>query len=255
MEMALVARFQSKTRSARPRMQKRNDKPPAMLLTPELVALSIRPEPDLGTEPTLTPHTDAEYDALAREYNKACGDGPFWVFAYGSLIWKPGFESVERKRATAFGWHRTFCLRMTRFRASPEQPGLMMALGRGGRCNGIICRLPEEDREKHVRSVFVREARFRESLRAIRWIPVQTETGRERALAFWAGPEGERVMHGLTPEETASILARACGPGGSCAEYLYNTVAHLEEFGIRDRNLWRLQELVAEELRKLHDAE
>ncbi len=236
-------------------MQKRIDKEPAMLLTPELVALSIRPEPDLGTEPSLTVHTEEEYDALGREYDEACGDGPFWVFAYGSLIWRPEFESVEHRRATAFGWHRTFCLRMTRFRATPEQPGLMLALGRGGRCDGIIYRLPEEDREKHVRSVFVREARFRESLRAVRWITVQTETGKTRALVFWAGPEGERVMHNLTPEETASILARACGSRGSCAEYLYNTVAHLEEHGIRDRHLWHLQELVAKELTALHAVE
>jgi len=48
------------------------------------------------------------------------------------------------------------------------------------------------------------------------------------------------------------VLARACGHVGSGAEYLYNTVSHLEEFGIRDRNLWRLQQLVADEIRSIH---
>jgi cation transport protein ChaC len=88
----------------------------------------------------------------------------------------------------------------------------------------------------------------------VRWIPVRSAEGRERALVFWAGPRGERVTGKLPLEEVAWTLARACGSVGSCAEYLYNTVAHLEEFGIRDRNLWRLQELVAEEIERLHGA-
>jgi len=223
-----------------------------MALTPELVALSIRPEPDLGPDPSRRELGKAELDALTDRYDRECGEEPCWVFAYGSLIWKPEFPPAEQLRATAYGWHRSFCLKMTRWRGSPEQVGLMLALERGGRCDAVIQRLPDRDRWDHLRAVLHREVRFREHREMSRWIPVRTPAGPRRALAFWCGPVGERVMRKLPLEEVAQILARACGHAGSCAEYLYNTVAHLDEHGIRDRNLWRLQELVAEEIAGLH---
>ena len=55
----------------------------------------------------------------------------------------------------------------------------------------------------------------------------------------------------LTAEEIADVLARACGHWGSGAEYLGNTVAHLEEHGIHDRGLWKLQELVAGKINEM----
>ena len=85
----------------------------------------------------------------------------------------------------------------------------------------------------------------------VRWVAVRTEAGPIRALAFWVGPKGEGVALRLPLERVAWILARAAGHGGSGASYLYNTVSKLEEFGIHDRNLWRLQELIAKEIRGL----
>lgn len=223
-----------------------------MSLTPEHVALTLRPEPDLGPEPGWTEMTPAELDALARRYDTECGDDPLWVFAYGSLIWKPDFDAEEHRRASAYGWHRSFCLKMHRWRGSPEQLGLMMALERGGRCDGVIYRVRAQDRFDQIRRMVTREIRFHENLGMVRWIPVHTPMGRQRALVFWAGPTGPRILSRLPLTEVAHVLARACGPVGSCAEYLFNTVQHLQEFGIRDRNLWRLQELVAAEIERLH---
>jgi cation transport protein ChaC len=108
-----------------------------MRLTSDHVALSLRPEPDLGPDPTRPQHTEEELDDIAGRFDAECGGDPFWVFAYGSLIWKPGFESIEHRRATAHGWHRAFCLKMIRFRGTPDKPGLMLALARGGRCHGM----------------------------------------------------------------------------------------------------------------------
>nr|WP_255618240.1 gamma-glutamylcyclotransferase [Aurantimonas sp. VKM B-3413] len=221
-------------------------------MTQDLVALTIREKPDLGPEPGWTHLTEAELDALAEEYRAESHGEPLWIFAYGSLIWKPDFDAVAHRRGTAYGWHRSFCLKMTRWRGSPEQPGLMMALERGGRCDGVIYRLREEDRHAQIRRVLHREIRFRENVSMARWVPVHTAEGKVKALTFWAGPRGERIASKLPLDEVAHILARACGHVGSCAEYLFNTVRHLEEFGIRDRNLWRLQELVAEEIRAIH---
>ena len=227
--------------------------PSPLSLTPELVALTIRPEPELGPEPGWTALTEEELDALARRYHDESHGEPLWVFAYGSLIWKPDFDAVDHRRASAYGWHRSFCLKMTRWRGSPEQPGLMMALERGGRCDGVIYRICDEDRHAQLRRMLYREVRFRENTGMARWVNVHTPAGKIKALTFWAGPTGERIASRLPLEEVAPILARACGHVGSCAEYLHNTVRDLEEFGIRDRNLWRLQQLVAEEIRAIHE--
>ncbi|MTH80182.1 gamma-glutamylcyclotransferase [Paracoccus aestuariivivens] len=224
-----------------------------MALTADHVALTLRDEPDLGPEPGWVPLGEDGVDSLARHYHADLGDEPLWVFAYGSLIWKPDFDAVDHCRATAYGWHRSFCLKMNRWRGSPQQLGLMMALERGGRCDGVIYRVREGDRLAQIRRMINREIRFRENVGMVRWIPVQTEQGRIRALVFWAGPTGERIQSKLPLKEVAHVLARACGPAGSCAEYLFNTVLHLNEFGIRDRNLWKLQELVAKEIEDLHD--
>jgi len=222
-----------------------------MSLTPDLVALCARPEVDPGPDPDWTPLGDEGYAALTDRLLEESGDVPLWIFAYGSLIWKPVFEAVEKRRGTAYGWHRSFCLEIKAWRGSPAQPGLMMALDRGGRCDGVAFRLPEQDRSGQIEAMLRREVSAVEDIGTIRWLPVETTDGPVRALAFWAGPAGRGVARKLPPEEVAWVLARACGHVGSCAEYLYNTVTHLEDHGIRDRNLWRLQHLVADEIRSI----
>ncbi|WP_081952999.1 gamma-glutamylcyclotransferase [Rhizobium sp. YS-1r] len=225
-----------------------------MSLTQELVDLCFREEADPGPPPTWEPLNDADYASLADQFTEALGDRPLWIFAYGSLIWKPGFESVACQRATLHGWHRSFSLRIERGRGTPDQPGLMMMLSRGGRCDGVIYQVAEEEKRIQMEKALRREVSNREGLGSMRWMPVKTQGGETiRALVFWAGGTSRRIIRPLLPlHDVAPVLARACGHRGSCAEYLYNTVVHLAEFGIRDRNLWRLQELVAREIRALH---
>jgi cation transport protein ChaC len=225
-----------------------------MSLTPELVALCHRPEPDPGPDPSWTEMTDEDFRALALRLSLAVEEAPLQVFAYGSLIWKPEFESVEQQLATAYGWHRSFCLDMVRWRGSAEQPGLMMALERGGRCDGVVYRLPDGDKPAQIERLLRREISDHESVGSVRWLPVHTPQGLSRALGFWVGVKGRGTSLNQPLEMVAQVLARACGHIGSGAEYLYNTVSHLEAFGIRDRNLWRLQELVADEIIAMHGA-
>lgn len=229
--------------------------PRQMSLTAELVSLCFRKEEDRGFGDQWTPLGQTEQEAVAQRLLDECGAAPLWVFAYGSLIWNPTFDAVETRRATAIGWHRSFCLELTSWRATPEQPGLMMALDRGGRCNGVAYRLSDGDRLALLNRMVRREIVLQEDLDMVRWIEVQTEAGKLRALVFWAGPQqGNGISLKLPLEKVASVLARACGSGGSCAEYLYNTVSHLEALGIRDRNLWRLQQLVADEIVRIYNA-
>lgn len=223
-----------------------------MTLTEAMVSLSIRAEVDRGPEPNRIPMTDQDVEALSKKLHRESGDAPLWVFAYGSLIWKPDFDAVDWRYGRLQGWHRSFCLRLTRWRGTQSQPGLMLALRRGGSCNGIAFRLSDEERLAQIQRMIRREISSISDASSIRWVSVDTPEGPVRALTFWAGPRGERVLDGLPLEVVAHTLARACGHIGSCAEYLYLTVKHLEEKGIRDRNLWKLQELVAVEIATLY---
>ena len=221
-----------------------------MALTAELVARCERAEVDPGPTPGLTRLTEEDYDAVAHRLLERRRPGPLWVFTYGSLMWKPAFTSLEHQHATAFGWHRAFCLELQRGRGSPQLPGLMLALEHGGRCEGVIHRLPDEDHIGQLGRLLHREFGSMEGARATRWITVETENAKLQALAFWAGPRG-RAYAGKQPlPQVAQTLARACGHIGSGAAYLFHTVSKLEEFGIRDRNLWRLQRLVADEIQR-----
>jgi glutathione-specific gamma-glutamylcyclotransferase len=220
----------------------------SMALTAQLVARCERIEPDPGPEDGYSTFTEEEYEAAAATLLERKSPGPLWIFAYGSLIWKPAFVAVEHRRATAFGWHRSFCLELKRWRGSPQQPGLMMGLQRGGRCDGVIYRLPDAHHVEQIGRLLRREIGGQEEMRTVRWITVKTERGKLRALTFWAGPTGLDYNVKLPLIRVAQILARACGHIGSDAAYLYQTVSKLEELGIRDRNLWRLQELVADEI-------
>ena len=217
-----------------------------MALTPDHVALVHRIVEDPGPEPGLVYHGEADYDEVVRNMLALRPPGrDAWLFAYGSLIWKPEVEHLEARRGTAHGWHRSFCFRITRFRATRDRPGLMMALDRGGQCRGILYRLPGASLQAQLGKLFRREFTVKPPNSTPRWIRVATEEGPLTALAFVMNRRAPAYVGRLAPEEVAALLAGACGHWGSGAEYLHNTVMHLEEHGIHDRNLWRLQKLVA----------
>ncbi|MCT8971592.1 gamma-glutamylcyclotransferase [Microbaculum marinisediminis] len=227
--------------------------PRRMALTPDHVARVHRDIEYKGLDPAYTYRTDEEYQAIIDDLLAQRPEtDEFWLFASGSLIWKPEVEHLERRIATIRGYHRSFCLHMRQWRATPEQPGLMMALDRGGQCKGVIFRLDHDAMEEQLRKLLEREMRMRPSNNLARWVAAQTDKGPVPALAFVMNREGPGYVGRLPIEETVTMLARACGHIGSCAEYLYNTVAHLEELGIHDRHLWHLQQLVARRIAEDH---
>lgn len=217
-------------------------------LTAELVARVERMEPDPGPDPGTSDHTEAEYDAVVEALRSEYTPDELWVFAYGSLIWNPEFESLESRSATAGGWHRSFCLKLTRWRGTRELPALMLALDRGGSCKGVAYRLPAKDHFGQIGLLVRRELDANPPTNVPRWISVKTKGGTLRALTFVADPEGRAYAGRLSLERVAHVLARAAGHWGSTAQYLFRTVTMLEQHGIRDRNLWRIQRLVAQEI-------
>jgi len=223
----------------------------AMTLTEDLVALVNRVEPDPGPEPGRHDPSDAEFAAMAETTLAGAPEDDLWLFAYGSLIWSPGHEFVDQVRATATGWHRAFVLKLTRWRGTREVPALMMALDRGGSCTGIAYRLPPGDRLAQIEKLLRRETDGIPTTNVARWITV-TAGGRSfKALAFVAARDGVAYAGPQPHAVVARVVARAAGHWGSAAEYLQRTVSKLDEHGIRDRNLWILQRLVAEELREV----
>lgn len=213
-------------------------------LTAELIQARFpEPGPDDRSATPLMPKAEiaARLDAFLAEH----GAGDLWIFAYGSLIWKPDMDVAERRTASLIGWHRRFCLWQRRWRGTSAHPGLMLALDRGGSCRGVVYRIAAPVRDK------IAEVWRREMIGYAyhpRRLTVETEGGAVIALAFVVNRESVRYAGRLGEEEAADKIAAACGHVGPCASYLLDTVAHLEQLGIHDRHLWRLQELVAERL-------
>ncbi|MGV8954323.1 MAG: gamma-glutamylcyclotransferase, partial [Cypionkella sp.] len=147
------------------------------------------------------------------------------------------------------GWHRSFTLGWDyRFRGNEQTPGLMMAIDRGGQCKGVVHRLAPDTARQHLDVLIRREISMVPTAFPGRWISVRTAEGAVSALTFAMDRRSPRYIGGLTPEATADVLARACGFKGSMAEYLHSTVLMLEELGIHDSYLWRLQGLVADRI-------
>jgi cation transport protein ChaC len=221
-----------------------------MRLTPELVARVARAIEESPPPPGMSLATDADHAVTIREMLGAHPPGgDVWLFAFGSLIWNPACDFVEQRNAIVRGWHRSFCLGWDHwFRGSPEQPGLMLSLDRGGLCKGVAYRLPPDAVESNLLRLFRRELRFKPRAHVARWVNATTAEGPLRAIAFVIDRKSGRYVGGLSPEVVADALASAVGHRGSMAEYLYSTVRHLEDLGLRDRLLWRLQEMVAERI-------
>lgn len=214
-----------------------------MRLTPELVArvLSV----DESLPPPFTAPSDADHDDTVRAILAAAPSADeVWIFAYGSLMWNPACDFVEQRVGFVPGWHRSFCLGWDRwFRGSDRRPALMLSLDRGGRCKGAVYRLPPNAIEANLGRLFRREIRAKPSARSPRWVNVRTDKGALHAITFVINRSSERYVRGLSLEQIADALAVACGPWGSMADYLHSTVSHLEDLGIHDKQLWRLQEL------------
>ena len=221
-----------------------------MHLTDAHVARVQRVEPDEGPRPHLQQMNDADYAEFAAGLTAKLAGAPLRIFAYGSLIWKPEFEYSRRFVATLPGWHRAFCMRIERWRGTRETPGLMMALHRGGSCRGVVYELPAENPQAQMERLLRREMTNKPPTNMPRWMTISHEGEKFPAIAFTASREGHSYTGKLPLEDVAKVLARAAGHWGTGAEYLFNTVSHLEEFGIRDRGLWQLQQLVAEEIER-----
>jgi len=175
------------------------------------------------------------------------GDGKLWVFAFGSLIWKPRFSYDERRVARVDGWQRNFCMGPDkRYRGSPDRPGYMLSLVEGGSCDGVVFCLAKDNAETELFEMIKTEP----PLPPV-WLDAKTSEGSVRCIAFVCPQSAFEFLGNPTPEQKIESLATSVGMFGSMPDYVFNTVQCLEEAGIHDPYLWETQERVAEYLEKM----
>lgn len=172
---------------------------------------------------------DQEADRFLAEFGSG---GDPWVFGYGSLIWNPLFDYAERVPATLDGFHRRFCLWSKHGRGSPDNPGLVLGLDRGGSCCGVAFRIPRAIAARELRIVWRRE--MISDAYSARWLPARAGEREVRALALVINPENEHYAGKLSIEQMVETIATAAGRLGSSRDYLYRTVEALREHGVCD---------------------
>ena len=172
----------------------------------------------------------------------ARGAGP-WIFAYGSLMWDPGFPYLKREPALLRGYHRALCIYSHQYRGTPERPGLVLGLDRGGSCRGIAYRVAAAE----AASVFayLAEREMTTYVYEDRLLPVELAHGRRvRAHAYVADHRHPQYAGKLPLARVAELVCQGRGERGPCADYLANTVRHLDELGIGDGPLHKLLRFV-----------
>jgi len=172
-------------------------------------------------------------------------NAPLWVFGYGSLMWHPGFATDEQALARLHGYARTFCMRSIHHRGTPEEPGLVLALDRNvsAACDGLALRVQSGAEAETLD--YLRERELISSAYLEVTEIVNLADGRAvNAVTFVVDTAHDQYCRGVTLVEQARIIARAVGGRGPNTEYLFNTVSHMTQLGIRDSELeWLVSEV------------
>jgi cation transport protein ChaC len=159
--------------------------------------------------------------------------GDFWVFGYGSLIWRPGFAHVETQRARLHGYRRSLCVYSFVHRGTPERPGLVLGLDRGGSCVGLAFRVPNGLRVEVMS--YLRERELVTNVYLERTLNVRLDTGATvEAVAYIVDRQHEQYAGSLDAPDAAAVVRGAVGQSGKNEDYVVSTLQHLQGLGIRD---------------------
>ncbi|MBP0445453.1 gamma-glutamylcyclotransferase [Roseomonas sp. SSH11] len=208
--------------------------PPPQLMTREHL-LSGAVERMVRESGSRTLLTDEQREASLRDTLAArpADADAVWLFGYGSLIWNPTIHYAESRVASVEGWKRAFCLSTPAGRGTPDNPGLVLALDKGGRCTGVAFRIAEEVLEDELSIVWRRE--MLTGAYIPHWVPLRGEDGVAfgHGIAFTINPRGPQYCD-LPEDEIIRRLATARGQLGSSSEYLFQTRDGLRSLGIQD---------------------
>jgi cation transport protein ChaC len=166
-----------------------------------------------------------------------------WIFGYGSLMWRPGFEYLERVSARHHGRRRAFCIYSVHHRGTPERPGLVLGLAPGGSVAGVAYRVSEDLWPSTHAYLLEREQPTETYIESA--IDLKLPGGRAaRSLAFLSDRHHPQWAGDLTLDAQAELIAGAVGLSGRNVDYLRDLVSHLREAGVADLGMTRLLSLV-----------
>jgi len=177
--------------------------------------------------------------------------GELWVFAYGSLMWRPGFEFLERRPARLVGAHRALCVYSFVHRGTPEKPGLVLGLDRGGNCRGIAYRVAADKRTDTVTYLRGREQVtmvYREAWRPV-WLDDDPQQS-VHALCYMVDRGHAQYAGRLSLERQLHFVRQGHGRSGNNRDYVLDAVKEIERQGYRDEGL----ELLAARLKGTHES-
>ena len=167
--------------------------------------------------------------------------GDLWVFAYGSLMWSPDFPFAERRAGRVHGYHRSLCILSSRYRGTPDKPGLVMGLCPGGSCRGMAFRVQAGHAKEVMDTLWKRE--MLNKVYAPKFVPVSLAGAqRVHALAFIADTKHRQFVDELDIAGRARLVAQGIGQRGRCVDYIRNTLDHMRELGVHDPHLTRILE-------------
>ncbi len=165
----------------------------------------------------------------------------FWVFGYGSLMWRPGFAFAERMPAALIGVHRSLCVYSFHHRGTLEQPGLVLGLDEGGTCRGVAFRIDPAHEDATLAYLREREKVTDVYLEAFRTVSLLDGSGKDcSALCYLVDRRHPQYAGRLSTEAQIRLVRPAVGRSGANIDYVLNTVRHLEEAGIHDEELMAL---------------
>lgn len=176
------------------------------------------------------------------EHEAQPAGGPLWVFAYGSLMWDPGFAFDHCAPAVLKGYRRAFCIPSLSHRGTPARPGLVLGLAPGGTCRGMVYRVVPGHEAEVQAYLFERERRRYEVYRE-RILRVRHTGGAVLAQTYVADPAAAGYAGELAEDEIARRIVMARGERGSNFDYLERTLAQLRALGIREPAIERIYEL------------
>jgi len=173
---------------------------------------------------------------------KLAWESDLWIFAYGSLMWDPGFPYCEAVPALLRGHHRSFCVYSHGHRGTPERPGLVLGLDRGGTCKGIAYCVPAIDVPAALGYLWDREMQSR--VYRLQELELELPPGGAKGLAFVVDRGHRNYAGGLSVAETARLIHQGVGRRGTARQYLESTMRELARLGVVDRSLHRLERAV-----------
>jgi glutathione-specific gamma-glutamylcyclotransferase len=167
--------------------------------------------------------------------------GDLWVFGYGSLMWRPGFAFKERISARLIGLHRALCVFSFVHRGTPERPGLVLGLDRGGMCRGVAYLVAAANRAETIAYLREREQVTSVYLETMRQIELEDAARRRvRALCYIVDRSHVQYAGRLTVDESLHLIRQGRGSSGANPDYVVETVRALEALGYREGELHRL---------------